>query len=111
MFGNLFQNIPPVTKNLLIVNFLFYLATMVFHSQGIIDLTELLGLHYPMSPGFYPHQLVTYMFMHSEATFTHILFNMFAVLMFGRVLESTWGSKRFLIFYMVTGIGAGLVTM
>jgi membrane associated rhomboid family serine protease len=108
MFQNLFRNIPPVTKNLLIINFLFYLATMALRTKGI-DLTEFLGLHYFLSDGFYPHQIVTYMFMHSTNDFTHILFNMFAVVMFGRTLEQFWGSKRFLIYYMVTGIGAGIV--
>ncbi|MFK8044722.1 MAG: rhomboid family intramembrane serine protease [Crocinitomicaceae bacterium] len=110
MLQSLFRNIPPVTKNLLIINFLLYLATMVLNSRGI-DLTQLLGLHYFLSDGFYPHQLVTYMFMHSTVDFTHILFNMFAVFMFGKTLEQFWGSKRFLIYYMVTGIGAGLIQM
>ena len=105
-----FKNIPPVVKNLLIINGLFFLATILLKNQGI-DLSNYLGLHYWESPGFYPHQLVTYMFMHSSADFTHVLFNMFAVWMFGRVLEGTWGSKRFLIYYMVTGIGAGLIQM
>ncbi|PJA07721.1 MAG: rhomboid family intramembrane serine protease [Flavobacteriales bacterium CG_4_10_14_0_2_um_filter_32_8] len=105
-----FRNIPPVVKNLLIINGLLYLATILLQSQGI-DLTELLGLHYWKSTGFYPHQLVTYMFMHSSSDFTHVLFNMFAVWMFGRVLEGVWGSKRFLIFYMVTGVGAGVIQL
>jgi len=105
-----FRNIPPVVKNLLIINGLFYLATILLKGQGL-DLTELLGLHYFQSDGFKPHQLVTYMFMHSSVDFTHILFNMFAVWMFGRVLEGVWGSKRFLIFYMVTGVGAGLIQL
>ena len=103
-----FKNIPPVVKNLLIINGLFYLSTVVLDQQGI-HLADYLGLHYWGSPGFMPHQLVTYMFMHGG--FTHILFNMFAVWMFGRVLEGVWGQKRFLIFYMVTGIGAGLIQM
>ncbi len=110
MLQNMFRNIPPVTKNLLIINFLLYFATMVLRNQGI-HLTELLGLHYFLSEGFYPHQLVTYMFMHSTHDFTHILFNMFAVFMFGRTLEQFWGSKRFLIYYMVTGLGAGLIQL
>lgn len=102
------RNIPPVVKNLLIINGLFFLATIILQNQGI-DLARYLGLHYWKSPGFKPHQLVTYMFMHGG--FTHILFNMFAVWMFGRVLEQVWGQKRFLIFYMVTGIGAGIVQL
>jgi rhomboid family protein len=105
-----FRNIPPVVKNLLIINGLFYLATILLKNQGI-DLAEYLGLHYWKSDGFYPHQLVTYMFMHSSSDFTHVLFNMFAVWMFGKVLEGVWGSKRFLIFYMVTGVGAGVIQL
>ncbi|MGB0886543.1 MAG: rhomboid family intramembrane serine protease [Vicingaceae bacterium] len=104
------KNIPPVVKNLLIINGLFYLATIMLKGQGI-DLADYLGLHYWKSEGFKPHQLVTYIFMHSSRDFTHVLFNMFAVYMFGRVLEGVWGSKRFLIYYMVTGIGAGLIQM
>jgi len=102
------KNIPPVVKNLLIVNGLFYLATTLLAGQGI-DLSDYFGLHYWKSEGFRPHQLITYMFMHGG--FTHILFNMFAVWMFGKILEGVWGQKRFLIFYMVTGIGAGLIQL
>ncbi len=105
-----FKNIPPVVKNLLIINGLFYLATIMLKNQGI-DLNELLGLHYWKSEGFYPHQIVTYMFMHSSVDFTHVLFNMFAVFMFGRTLEQVWGSKRFLIYYMITGVGAGIIQL
>lgn len=104
-----FGPIPPVVKNLLIINGLFFFATMFLNNQ--INLTEYLGLHYWKSDGFYPHQLITYMFMHSRVDFTHILFNMFAVWMFGRVLEQVWGSKRFLIYYVVTGLGAGIIQL
>jgi membrane associated rhomboid family serine protease len=100
-----FRILPLVVKNLLIINTLFFLGTMAFSSR--IDLNEYLGLHYFTSPMFRPHQLVTYMFMHGS--FTHILFNMFALWMFGNTLENVWGPKRFLIYYMVTGIGAGLI--
>lgn len=110
MLNQLFKNIPPVVKNLLIINGVFYLATFLLRSSGI-DLTQLLGLHYFTSKGFYPHQLITYMFMHSSVDFMHILFNMFALWMFGRVLEGTWGGKRFLIYYMVTGVGAGVIQL
>ncbi len=98
---------PPVVKNLLIINTLFFIGTIAFSSR--IDLNEYLGLHYFTSPVFRPHQLVTYMFMHGS--FTHILFNMFALWMFGNALENVWGSKRFLVYYMVTGIGAGLIQL
>ncbi len=102
-----FNILPPVVKNLLIINGLFFLATVVLERS--IDLTNLLGLHYPLSPEFKPYQIVTYMCMHGS--FTHILFNMFALWMFGNTLENFWGSKRFLIFYMITGIGAGIAQM
>ena len=95
-----FKNIPPVVKNLLIINGLFYLATIMLKGQGV-DLADYLGLHYWKSEGFQSYQLVSYIFMHSSRDFTHVLFNMFAVYMFGRVLEGVWGSKRFLIYYMV----------
>ena len=72
-----------------------------------IDLDNLLGLHYPASQAFKPWQLVSYMFMHGGIM--HLLLNMFALWMFGNTLENLWGSKRFLIYYMITGIGAGLI--
>jgi len=101
---SLFENLPAVTKNLIIINILFWVATLIMTK---IDLTGLLGLHYPASKDFYLFQLITYMFMH--ASFFHIFFNMFAVYMFGRILESEWGSKRFLTYFMITGMGAGLI--
>ena len=100
------MNMPPVTKNLIIINVLFFLGKMVAVRYGV-DLDNLLGLHFFFAPDFRFYQLVTYMFMHGGIT--HILFNMFAVWMFGRVMESYWGSRRFLIYYFVCGIGAGLV--
>ncbi len=108
MFESLFRNIPPVVKNLLIINVLFYLGTVLLEQQGI-NVTAYLGLHYIESNQFYPHQLITYMFMHGSVM--HIFFNMFAVWMFGRVLEQVWGPKRFLIYYMATGIGAGIIQL
>jgi membrane associated rhomboid family serine protease len=102
-----FQVLPTVVKNLLIINGLLFLATWVFQNQYGTDLTDYLGLHYFSSTLFRPYQLVTYMFMHGGLD--HIFFNMFALWMFGNVLENFWGSKRFLIFYMVTGIGAALI--
>jgi membrane associated rhomboid family serine protease len=102
-----FQVLPPVVKNLLIINGLFFLATMTLESTFRIDLTKILGLHYFAASDFKPYQFVTYMFMHGG--FTHILFNMFALWMFGNSIENVWGGKRFLTYYMVTGIGAGLV--
>ncbi|MCP9612419.1 rhomboid family intramembrane serine protease [Coprobacter tertius] len=111
MFQNkqgFFSSIPPVTKNLIIINFLFWLATIVLPKAGI-DLVQYLGLHYFQAKSFNAIQLVTYMFMHDPGSIGHVFFNMFSVFMFGRTLEMVWGSKRFLIYYMITGIGAGLV--
>ena len=102
------SSIPPVTKNLIIINLLFWVASLALPKVGI-DLVDLLGLHFPGATDFKAYQIVTYMFMHDTHSFTHVFFNMFAVYMFGRVLESVWGPKRFLIFYFVTGIGAGLI--
>lgn len=96
---------PPVTKNIIIINALFFLAMYVTPRYGI-DLTQMMGLHFFLASDFKIYQLITYMFMHGN--FAHILFNMFAVWMFGRIVESAWGSRRFLIYYLICGIGAGL---
>lgn len=104
-----FGFLPPVVKNLLIINVLFYVATLVLGNTMHIDLTEYLGLHYFRSENFATYQFVTYMFMHDPNSFTHILFNMFALWMFGSVLEQVWGPKKFLIYYMITGIGAAII--
>lgn len=102
-----FKLLPPVVKNLLIINGLFYLATTTFESAFGIDLVRYLGLHYFHSDYFQPYQYVSYMFLH--ANFGHILWNMFALWMFGYLLENVWGSKRFLTYYMITGIGAAII--
>jgi membrane associated rhomboid family serine protease len=98
-----FNTVPVVVKNLIIVNVLMLLATFVLERMGI-NLYTHLGLHFPLSEKFRLHQIFTHMFMHGGLT--HIFFNMFALYMFGRVLESVWGPKRFLTFYLVTGLGA-----
>ena len=100
-----FRILPTVVKHLLIINVLMYLATFTL-TRFNIDLTDLLGLHFFKASDFRAYQLVTYMFMHGN--FGHLFFNMFALWMFGNTLENIWGSKRFLLFYMVCGIGAGL---
>lgn len=100
------NRLPYVTKNLLAINILMFLATIVMERQGT-DLTSLFGLHFFMASDFAPYQLVTYMFMHGG--FPHLFFNMFALYMFGGLLERVWGSNRFLLFYMVCGVGAGLL--
>jgi membrane associated rhomboid family serine protease len=102
-----FSILPPVVKNLLIINGLFFLATLATEQIFKFDLANILGLHYFQSELFYPHQLITYMFMHGSIG--HIFFNMFALWMFGNTIENCWGGKKFLIYYLVTGIGAGLI--
>lgn len=102
----MFNNIPTVTKNLLIINFLVFAATYVLGLRGI-DLESYLALHYFEASGFHPYQFFTYMFMHGS--FYHILFNMFALWMFGRIIEQVLGPSRYLFYYMVCGLGAGLL--
>ncbi len=106
---NSFRSLPLVVKNLLILNVLVYLVSQIESYFFNINLTDILGLHFPLSEKFHLYQLITCMFMHDQTSLFHILFNMFALLMFGKILESVWGPKRFLFFYIVTGIGAGLL--
>ena len=106
------DSIPPVTKNLIIINLLMWVATLVMGTNletGQYKLVEWLGLHYFGAENFNIAQLVTYMFMHDPSSLVHVFFNMFSVFMFGRLLEQVWGSQRFLFYYITTGIGAGLV--
>ena len=102
-----FSYLPEVVKNLLIINALFFLAKVVLQSNFGLNLDQYLGLHSWQSPDFRPHQFVTHIFMHGN--FSHILFNMFALWMFGNQLENIWGGKRFLIYYMLTGLGAAVL--
>ena len=102
-----FSFLPIVVKNLLIINVLFFLDTIACDMVLRVDLSDYLGLHYIGASDFQPFQLVTYMFMHGN--FAHLFFNMFALWMFGNTLENVWGPNRFLLFYFVCGIGAGLV--
>lgn len=101
-----FRILPPVVKNLLIINGLFFLATVATGTRYGFDLTDILGLHYFAAEKFKPYQIITYMFMHGG--FAHIFFNMFALWMFGNALENIWGPKKFLIYYLITGIGAAI---
>ena len=103
---NRFSFLPVVVKNLLIINAIMFLADIVLVSFGI-NLSDILGLHFFKASGFYPFQLLTYMFMHGN--FTHLFFNMFALWMFGNTLENIWGPKRFLLYYVLCGLGAGLL--
>ena len=118
------DNFPPIVKNLIIINVLVWIAQLTLHNQ--LDLTNLIALH-PYMPkqlheilisqdptyqGFEPYQIATHMFAHASydgrggIVFYHILFNMFGLWMFGRILENVWGGKRFLLFYLLCGVGA-----
>ena len=111
MMQNGFSNtpqIPPVTQNLIIINALCWLASLVSPRLGV-DLIEWGGLHFPGTHAFHWFQPLTYMFLHDTRSIGHLFFNMFAVFMFGRVLEATWGPRRFLVFYLITGVGAALI--
>lgn len=106
------SNIPIVVKNLMAINLILWLASIAL--PGLLlrfgldfDLTDVLGMHYWASEKFKLSQLITYMFMHGG--FNHIFFNMFALYMFGSTLENFWGPKKFLIYYLITGVGAGIV--
>lgn len=101
----MFKQMPPVTKNLLVINCIVYLAQLVAEQRGI-DLPGMLGLHFAAAGDFHAWQLVSYMFLHGG--FTHLFFNMFSLWMFGRIIEGTMGSRRFLLYYFVCGIGAGV---
>lgn len=100
---------PPAVKNIIIINCLFFLASIALPKFAGIDVVNLLGLHYFEAEAFNPIQLLTYMFLHDTSGLTHIFFNMFGLWMFGRGIEEALGTKRFLIFYFVTGVGAALV--
>lgn len=101
-YGGRLGSTPPVTKNLIIINIALLVAAMLF--QRVINLNAFLGMFYFQSPLFKPWQIVTHMFMHGGPG--HIFFNMYALWIFGKTLESVWGSKRFLIYYLATGLGA-----
>ncbi len=102
-----FNLLPDVVKNLLIINGLFFLATIVLNASFGLDLVKILGLYFPMAEQFEPYQFVTHLFMHGGVA--HIFFNMFALFMFGSLLENVIGPKRFFIYYFVTGFGAALL--
>jgi membrane associated rhomboid family serine protease len=104
-----FQQLPTVVRNLLIINVLVFLIKQLFESRGITigqgaSLEDVFALHYWQSPKFRWWQMITHMFMHGSIS--HIFFNMFALWMFGRILENVWGSQRFIIFYFICGLGA-----
>ncbi|MBS1734370.1 MAG: rhomboid family intramembrane serine protease [Bacteroidetes bacterium] len=109
-YGNSFQRTTPIVLNLIIINAIVFFAQMAFGGMEPLNkVNDLFALHHYKSEMFKPHQLVTHMFMHGGLF--HILFNMLALWMFGTMLERIWGPKRFLIFYLVCGLGAGLAQM
>lgn len=108
MFGSLFRNMPVVTKNLLIINILMWIAQLSLPKIGI-DITNFLGLHFWMASDFNLAQFFTYMFLHSDSDFSHLFFNMFSLLMFGPLLERALGGKRFLFYFITCGLGAAFV--
>jgi membrane associated rhomboid family serine protease len=105
-----FSVLPTVVKNLLIINGLVWLAQITV-GRSLFPVEETFALYYVKSVFFKPWQALTYMFLHAPENFFHILFNMFALWMFGSTLENLWGPKRFLLFYLICGIGAALVQM
>ncbi|NLJ43296.1 MAG: rhomboid family intramembrane serine protease [Bacteroidales bacterium] len=105
-YGRGFLALPPVVKNLILINILMLIATWTVQGVLGIDLTTILGLYFPKSDMFRPLQILTHMFMH--ANFWHLFFNMYALYIFGGILENVWGPKRFFIFYMICGLGAAL---
>jgi membrane associated rhomboid family serine protease len=104
----MFQHLPQVTKNILLLNIAFFVASLILLSQGI-DLNMTLGAHYLNSPFFEPYQIVTHFFMHSTDNFLHIFLNMWLFVMLGTYLERIWGPKRFFIFYIVSALGSFLL--
>ena len=101
----LLQNLPHITKNILIINVIMFVATFLF--QGQVNLTQELGVHVFNSPVFQPYQIVSHFFMHGGLM--HIFFNMFALVMFGSHLERVWGPKRFFMFYVISAVSAYLL--
>jgi membrane associated rhomboid family serine protease len=101
-----FNILPPVCKNLLIINVILYLLTIVLKAYHI-DLTTAFGLHFFLASKFHIWQLITYAFLHGS--FSHLFFNMFALWMFGYTIENIWGSKRFLLYCLVACLGAALM--
>ncbi|MDR2520363.1 MAG: rhomboid family intramembrane serine protease [Bacteroidales bacterium OttesenSCG-928-I14] len=106
MLGNIF-GLPRVTKNLLVINIAVWVCCLLSNNNML--LVDFFGLHCIQSDNFFFYQLITYMFVHK--TISHMFFNMFALFMFGGALEKMWGERRFIIYYIITGIGAGIVQL
>jgi membrane associated rhomboid family serine protease len=105
-YGRGFFGLPPVVKNIILINVLMLLVDYAAKSVFGMDLTMVLGLYFPKSEQFMPVQILTHMFMHGGIW--HLFFNMYALYIFGQVLENVWGPKRFFIYYIVCGLGAAL---
>lgn len=107
----MFRNLPRVTKNLLIINFIIWAASFIVHRMGDTTLMDLFALHFPTGhagSNFHFWQPLTYMFLHDDRSLWHILFNMYSLMIFGSVLERIWGGSKFALFYVVCGLGAAL---
>lgn len=110
------ENFPPAVRNLIMINVLVWVAQLIYDPK--INLSSIIGLWPVNSPNFEPWQIITHMFAHAAYNqnilgepvggiiFYHILFNMFALWMFGRILENLWGAKWFIIFYLICGLGS-----
>jgi len=106
-YGRGFLNMTPVVKNIILVNVVVFVAYYIGARAFNIDLRGILGIYFPKSDSFTPVQVISHMFMHAD--FMHIFFNMYALFIFGQALENVWGPKRFLTYYLVTGLGALLL--
>jgi len=106
-YGRGFFGLPPVVKNIILINALMFLADLAAKNVYGMDLGMMLGLYFPKSEHFMPVQIVTHMFMHGG--FWHLFFNMYALYIFGQVLENVWGPKRFFIYYIICGLGAAFM--
>ncbi len=106
-YGRGFLNMTPAVKNIILINVVMFAAYWIGAKAFNIDLNSILGIYFPKSDSFKPIQIISHMFMHHD--FMHILFNMYALFIFGQALENVWGPKRFLLYYMVTGLGAILI--
>ncbi len=107
-YGNRLQKSKSAVTMLIVINVIVYLIQLLFKSYNV---TEWGSAHYFTSPTFYPHQLITNIFMHSPTSFSHIIFNMFCLYTFGTMLEMIWGAKKFFTFYMICGVGATLILL
>ncbi|MBP8960014.1 MAG: rhomboid family intramembrane serine protease [Bacteroidales bacterium] len=103
-YNRSFFGMPPAVKNIIYINILMLLANYASIAIFNVDLNRILGIYFPASDQFRPIQILTHMFMHGGIW--HLFFNMLALYMFGQILEQVWGSKRFLIYYFVSGLGA-----